>query len=312
MHEIAHDIATGRINSTLQTPTSDDEGGTLWNHFIHISLTSKMILGLGFISFLISVIILFVTDKQQNLIVLFLTFLQPILILYFVYWRSRRQYATLDMVIKLFAVGFWLTTFQSIVFEEILQTIILILLAPFIVTSFSSNDDQGVIGSGTGMMAEEVSSSAASVSLYSSSKFNKVIKIFQILSTEYLKSNADSLEEYSYEPHSEVGMFPLASAEMSEEEGDDDDSEEAIRQKMKHHLWIVILVVMAMAFVVAAGVEETMKHFSVRCCRFPAPLADPHTILVYLMASGKESFTPSLLSLLILISSTGIRNIREY
>jgi Cys-rich protein (TIGR01571 family) len=289
MQEIAHDIATGRINSTLQTPTTD-EGGTFWNHLIHISQTSKIIVFLGFLSFIIAFIFLFITKREKNLIVLFLTFLQPILILYFVYWRSRRQYATLDMVIKLFAVGFWLTTFQSIVFEEILQTMILILLGPFIATSLYANDDQGT---GTDdYVPPAVSTSIDSIGFYSSSKLNKVIKIFHLLSTEYLKSEPDSVSgEYSYGPAAAAGdgMLPLASAEMSEEEGggEDDDSDDAIRQKMKHHLWVVILVVMAMAFVVAAGVEETMKHFSVRCCRFPAPLTDPHTILVYLMASGR-------------------------
>ncbi len=41
-----------------------------------------------------------------------------------------------------------------------------------------------------------------------------------------------------------------------------------------------------MAFVVAAGVEETMKHFAVRCCRFPSQISSPHTVLVYLMAAA--------------------------
>jgi RsiW-degrading membrane proteinase PrsW (M82 family) len=41
-----------------------------------------------------------------------------------------------------------------------------------------------------------------------------------------------------------------------------------------------------MAYVVAAGVEETMKHFIVRCCQFPGPLRDPHAVLVYLMAGA--------------------------
>jgi len=40
------------------------------------------------------------------------------------------------------------------------------------------------------------------------------------------------------------------------------------------------------AFVVAAGVEETMKHFVVRCCRFPSQIQSPHTILVYLMTAA--------------------------
>jgi hypothetical protein len=49
---------------------------------------------------------------------------------------------------------------------------------------------------------------------------------------------------------------------------------------------LVVLVLFLTAFVVAAGVEETMKHFAVRCCSFPRPLRDPHSILVYLVASA--------------------------
>ena len=49
---------------------------------------------------------------------------------------------------------------------------------------------------------------------------------------------------------------------------------------------LVLLVLFLMAFVMAAGVEETMKHFAVRCCRFPRALRDPHSVLVYLVASA--------------------------
>lgn len=270
MQEIAHDIATGRINSTLQTPTTDD-GGTFWNHLRNISQTSKIILFLCAIVSVFSFIILFVTKKEKNLIVLCLTFLQPILILYFVYWRSRRQYATLDMVIKLFAVGFWLTTFQSIILEEILQTLMMILLGPFIATSLFNDDD----ASGTSNSPSSTNSLGHSFS----PKLDKILKIFNILYTQYLNSTDENITgEYNYQTM-EVAQSPTP--ETIEEEDDN-----AIRQKMKSHLWLVIIVVFLMAFVVAAGVEETMKHFSVRCCRFPAPLTDPHTILVYLMSSG--------------------------
>jgi RsiW-degrading membrane proteinase PrsW (M82 family) len=49
---------------------------------------------------------------------------------------------------------------------------------------------------------------------------------------------------------------------------------------------VIIIGLLLMAYVVAAGVEETMKHFVVRCCSFPSPLKDPHAVLVYLMAGA--------------------------
>ena len=40
------------------------------------------------------------------------------------------------------------------------------------------------------------------------------------------------------------------------------------------------------SFVVAAGVEETMKYFVVKCCAFPRELREPDTVLVYLMMAA--------------------------
>jgi hypothetical protein len=65
-----------------------------------------------------------------------------------------------------------------------------------------------------------------------------------------------------------------------------EEREHHIRMSIQKHILLTIFVLFLMAFVVAAGVEETMKHFVVRCCRFPTPLKDPHSILVYLMAGA--------------------------
>lgn len=104
---------------------------------------------------------------------------------------------------KTFAVGFWVSTFQSIVLEMILQVVILVILSPF-------------------------------------------------------------------------------SGDMNDKELTDDER----RHAMAKHLGAVVVGSLLMAFVVAAGVEESMKHFVVRCCRFPSQMKNPHTILVYLMAAA--------------------------
>jgi RsiW-degrading membrane proteinase PrsW (M82 family) len=58
------------------------------------------------------------------------------------------------------------------------------------------------------------------------------------------------------------------------------------QEYLKSHIFGVIIFIFFMAFVVAAGVEETMKHFVVRCCQFPSTLKDPHSVLVYLLAAA--------------------------
>ena len=46
-------------------------------------------------------------------------------------------------------------------------------------------------------------------------------------------------------------------------------------EDMQQYIVITILSLVIMAYGIAAGVEETMKHFVVRCCQFPQPLKDP-------------------------------------
>ena len=65
--------------------------------------------------------------------------------------------------------------------------------------------------------------------------------------------------------------------------GADDNT---IKELLKNNILLVLIVLFFVAFVIAAGVEETMKHFVVRCCQFPTPLKDPHTIMVYLLAGA--------------------------
>ena len=67
---------------------------------------------------------------------------------------------------------------------------------------------------------------------------------------------------------------------------DDEVSLEMKREAMHANIVPVIIGLILMSFVVAAGVEETMKHFIVRCCQFPSSLRDPSTILVYMVAGA--------------------------
>lgn len=64
------------------------------------------------------------SDHAQNILILLLVFIQPFVILYFTYWRYHRIHASLDYVIKLFAVGFFMSTTQAIVFESILEFVL--------------------------------------------------------------------------------------------------------------------------------------------------------------------------------------------
>ena len=54
---------------------------------------------------------------------------------------------------------------------------------------------------------------------------------------------------------------------------------EPLQRLTRRYSFVVILGVFILAFVIAAGVEETLKHFIVRCCPFTRPLKDPSAVL---------------------------------
>lgn len=197
----SHERAVGGLNVTEGSVSVDN--GSLMDHVYALSKTSRIILIAWIGVFVIASLILLATKRGLSVVVMFLIFAQPLLILYFVYWRSRRMYAALDYVVKLFAVGFWVSTFQSIVLEAALQFVIVLILSPF------------------------------------------------------------------------AGGTP-----------DEDATDDEKRDLLAKHMGVVVIAMLCMAFIVAAGVEETMKHFAVRCCRFSSTIQSPHTILVYLMTAA--------------------------
>ena len=243
LNEQAHNDVTGATGSTsINDSYHNDDYGSFMSHVKVLSETSKIILWLSLGVVLLSSALLIALGKGANVGVLLLVFVQPFLILYFVYWKYKRQYALLDMVIKCFAVGFWFTTLQSIVVELILQVIIYV-----------------VLGLAEQFVDDNTNSSSSSSAL----------SIFQILG----------------------GILSLATSKDSSFTVDatsstDDDDDAANREELKGKIIFVVIGIFLESFVVAAGVEETMKHFIVRYCQFPTLLKNPHAILVYLMAGA--------------------------
>ena len=96
------------------------------------SQTSKLIVFLSLILACLVLISLFITHRPQSAAMLLLVFIQPILILYWVYWRSRSRYASLDYVIKTFACGFFIATLQSVCLESFLEFLLEVVVSLFI------------------------------------------------------------------------------------------------------------------------------------------------------------------------------------
>lgn len=261
-------------NFSLTTVTVAEESTSTLPEFsfyplyFKLSQASQLILKLCGAFFLYISIRLAVLEPA-SLGILLLVFVQPVLILYFFYWRSRRKNAQLDYVVKLFAVGFFMATTQSMFFEVILQYAIT--LAAGIIFYFLNPD--------------YFSSSDPQTTQIAPAYFASIIKKFSTrASLHWYSPEQEAIRTLFSGYNSGDGQLDWHSLLM--EESTDDAIGGIGKSIVRKNIILLIIVLFLFAFVVAAGVEETMKHFTVRCCRFPAPLKDPHAILVYLMSGA--------------------------
>lgn len=206
-----------------------------------ISKTSKFLLGINAAVAIVACGLLIFSDRSQNILVLVLVFVQPFLILYFIYWRWLQAYSRLDYVIKMFAVGFWFSTFQSIIIESIIQVVLSVIFSIFAGATAPSMDDHiDDEGGGTDVPPTMM-----------------LLKFLQRFSSPF-----------------------------SAQEGIGDEGAEEGDESPPPNIVIFMLYQVAVAYVLAAGTEETMKHFAVRCCQFPSPLKSPQMVLMYLFSAA--------------------------
>jgi Cys-rich protein (TIGR01571 family) len=238
-------------------PLSDIATATEFNDLALSSTTRTFLYISGTVALLVSYQT-FYSSKPGNVGILLLIFLQPAIILYFVYWRKRRSSTPLDNVLKMFLVGFWLTSFQSGVIEMVLQGAGFLLLSAL----GPAQTAQNVLTDDTQKHDSNIDTS----SILSSSLHDAFIKLFS--------NNRNSYNHL-------VESFQHSS--MTDQSESEDGN---ISDTLNSNMALILLTLFLMAFVMAAGVEETMKHFAVRCCRFPQPFTDPHAVLVTLVSSA--------------------------
>lgn len=214
-----------------------------------VSKTSKIILSIILFLSLTVIGSLFILGLTTQVLVLLLVFVQPILLTYFVYWRSRRQYASLDFVIKLFTCGFFFSTTQSFFFEGFLQLFLNIISN--IAFHYLGVKPSDTNPTGTADTSAEALRFATS---------------FATSHSPYLHVN-DSGHFYG-----------LATVESSPSNGTLPSPE-----TVQDNIILFAMYFFFNAFIIAASVEETMKYFVVKCCTFPAELREPDAVLVYLM-----------------------------
>lgn len=302
---------------------------TIASSYSSLSITSKLLVKL-WIGFVFLVILILSLSSPLNILLFLFIFLEPIIILSILYY-PRKKFVQYDYIVKLFSVGFFMSTTQSLIFEYLLQAILgLIIIIYFLLVDPSALDsitnDEG--DPSTNMIGSSSFSSFSSLFYNILNKFstsnndssftdNSSASIGNLL-LEYRKSFAftfikfvhscslrfssffteSSIDfSFQYNPFlksstyysGDISSFDILqdTSEGGGEETEEDDLMSFIpKDKLKDHIFILIFALFFMSFVIAAGVEETMKHFVVRCCRFPSSLKDPRTILVYLVAGS--------------------------
>lgn len=264
-----------------------NERPKLWSTLSGFSKWAVCTLGLGFL-----VLVVCLAGLAPNTaLVLLLTFLQPAIALYLVYWVYAKQYAQLDYVIKLFIVGFFMSTTQSIILEEIVQLlfgmVVIILIDIFDPTSLQPSTASDIsFGAKFLSQIHGVSKTRPLLSAtYTGQDIQNLINSLISPREQVTAANALQVDRYRYHADSSLTNAYLHEAEFNMTAADDGVMNVSA-EMARRNFWIILLLLFVTAFVIAAGVEETMKHFAVRCCRFPAALKDPKTVLVYLFAAA--------------------------
>eukprot|EP01033_Poteriospumella_lacustris_P008279 gene8279-5970_t len=342
------DYVSGQDLRELAARDDETPPATAAQLYASLSQTSQLIAKVAAV-FVVFLTLLLAVRRPSYLAILALVFLQPAAILYVVYWRQRRQFVQADYVVKLFVVGFFMATTQSIVFEEALQTLISVAL--FIVFVLLNgdvasrvpdhNDGPSDPEASSAFFAQFAAQSEAvdgatafwrSAQLLRGAQTRPLLRSLLVSTQELfacafalpasapavveaaeaqlfaplpalsravaaaLAPSADAVDEFAFAaPTAYATPTPFAAvvspmlaavSNGSSPDATDDFAGLFDRSQLRSNAWLLVLYLFLLAFVVAAGVEETMKHFAVRCCRFPQALKEPQTIMVYLLTAA--------------------------
>lgn len=289
---------------------------TLREQISKLSMTGRFICYIWGILTLTTIFSLSVGKHPTSIFVLLLVFLQPAVILYIIYWRNFREAASLDYVIKLFTCGFFLATTQAIVLEEILQVTLEIVI--HLSVAFEEYIGVGDVSAGATAATKTFlsqyimsfrhhgpmfSSAGASLGSFRSTILQSGFHITGWLG--YMHHNTaftaygsvqDVHSMYTYtaymEEDTDKGVMSTGGLGVRKEEEQAGDGDDMAISYMtgdidpKKHFAIVVIALAIMAYVIAAGVEETTKHFVVHCYQFPDRLRDPRTVLIFLLCAA--------------------------
>lgn len=296
-------FTTDPSQSTSSTSWESFTTYQLWLMFYHqqLSKSSQFLLqciGLFSLYMIIHISII----NPFNFVLLLCIFLQPTIILYtLLYYRKWRKYAQMDYILKLFLVGFFMATTQSIVFESILQVLIgfvIVTLFDLLNPGYDWNDvtSGGADGGNDGNINTDESKPQmvgkwiiGAIQWYNTEQglvYPNLLKWFyptDTLSTYTTAVEGSAGSSAGVSVGEESFWSYTASATAATAVTADTGINKIILQE---NIVLLLILFFLLAFVVAGGVEETMKHFVVKCCKFPYHLKNPYIITIYFLSGA--------------------------
>lgn len=202
-------------------------GGTFTSHFQSLSTTSRIIIGLNLTIVSTVIISQLILHQYYNILLLTLLFLQPLLILYFVYWKKRRTTVSLDAVVKMFTVGFYFTTFQAICLELLLQLGIGAILQ--------------LIAAGTNVMRDTTSSGSMIANAILLPAHNGIVSL-----AKYMSDSAEPVEMSIAWPQEFIQSILQSNSSGNSTTDDYITASNDKRAEMKHNIVLVFVSLILM------------------------------------------------------------------
>ena len=171
-------------------------------------------------------------EQPTRMAVVFVILVQPVVILYFFYWRTRRHQTSLDLVIKCFAIGYWLSSVQSQALVAVTMSIFYAVAEVTVGVYKMSDASSAAMLNGTNTIQ------LTNLHDYALPQFSNVTR-----------HNADD----------ELHVVPPIPIDLN--------------------IRAFIASIFYISLVLRAAIDESVKHYIVRCFPFTSPLKNPQCVL---------------------------------
>ena len=225
---------------------------------------SWIILALSTVALIVLLSVMGSQERFLDMAIVCVILVQPIVILYFVYWRARRHQTSLDLVIKCFAIGYWLSSVQCYVLRTITNGILFLIVGLISVGSYKSMEIPGSF--------EPIDPSIfASFPANSSAPFI-ITNGVTIQQSSILSNNNNTMQS----PGGFLNMT-LQGADHGFQIPYPADSG-ATAHSHSDFLFLYVSYIIS-AFIIKVATDEIVKHYIVRCFPFTSPLKNPQCVL---------------------------------